>query len=81
MSEKPPVGPLGPTGQTWPRSTLLVKSRRSVSNAIGVNFTRGMSSVSLAFKRRIRDRCSTLFCINQQSQDLLYLSEEFSRLT
>jgi hypothetical protein len=41
--------------------TLLVKLRRSVPNAMGVSFTRGMYSVSLAFKRRIRDRCSTLF--------------------
>jgi hypothetical protein len=36
--------------------TLLVKSRQSISHAMGVRFARGISAVSLAFTRRIRDR-------------------------
>jgi hypothetical protein len=51
--------------------TLLVKSRWPISNTIGVSFTRGISSVSLAFKHRMQNRLSTHFCINQQSYDIL----------
>ena len=47
--------------QTSSRLTLLGKSRRPLSNAIGVHFTRGMSSVSLAFKRRMQDGFSGHF--------------------
>jgi hypothetical protein len=47
--------------QSWPRLTLLVKSRQSISNAKGVRSTRGMASVSLAFKCRVQDRLSVLF--------------------
>jgi hypothetical protein len=38
-------------GHTWPRLTLLVKSRRSISNAAGVSLTKGTYPISLAFKR------------------------------
>jgi hypothetical protein len=48
--------------------TLLVNSRRPISNTIGVSFTGDMCSVSLAFKRHMQDRSSVHFCINQQSQ-------------
>jgi hypothetical protein len=48
-------------GQTWPRLTLLVKSRQSISNAMGIHRIRGMALVSLAFKRRIQDRFLTYF--------------------
>ena len=41
--------------------TLLVKSRRSISRAIGVRVTKSMCSMSLAFNRRMQDHCST-FC-------------------
>jgi hypothetical protein len=57
--------------QTGPRQTLLVNSRQSISNAIGVSVTRGMYSVSLAFKGRMQNRFSARFCINQQSHDIL----------
>ena len=50
-----------PSMHTWPRPTLLVKSRRSISQAIGVNVTRGRYSVSMAFKRRMQDRFSARF--------------------
>jgi hypothetical protein len=33
--------------------TLLVKARQSISNAVGIRFTRGMASAALAFKRRM----------------------------
>jgi hypothetical protein len=33
--------------------TLLVKSWLSISNAMGVSFSKGMSPVALAFKRRM----------------------------
>jgi hypothetical protein len=51
-------GDLDETYQTGPTQTLLIKSRQSISNAIGARFTRGMTLVSLAFKRRIQDRFS-----------------------
>ena len=54
--------------QTSPRLTLLVKSRRLSSSAMRVHSTRGMTSVSLAFKRRMQDRFSAHFGLNQQSQ-------------
>jgi hypothetical protein len=38
-----------------------VKSRWSISNAMGVGFTRGMYPVSLAFKRRMQDCFSARF--------------------
>jgi hypothetical protein len=50
-----------PGWQTSPRLTLLVKSHRSISQAIGVNVTRGRYSVSMAFKRRMQDRFSACF--------------------
>src|SRR5712691_4941655 len=37
--------------QTSPQQTLLVESRWSIFNTTGVSATRGMSSISLAFKR------------------------------
>jgi hypothetical protein len=42
---------VGFTPHTWPRQTLLVKSRRPISNAKGVRVTRDMGSVLLAFER------------------------------
>jgi hypothetical protein len=39
--------------------TLLVKSWRSISNVMGERFTRGMYSVSLAFKHQVQDRFLT----------------------
>jgi hypothetical protein len=50
--------------------TLSVKSRQSISNAIGIHCIRSMALVSLALKRRIEDRFLTYFCINQQSLHL-----------
>jgi hypothetical protein len=47
--------------QTGPRSTLLVNAQQSISNAIGIRFTRGMASVALAFKRRMYARFSARF--------------------
>jgi hypothetical protein len=41
--------------------TLLVNSRRPISNTIGVRVTRAMCSVSLAFKRHMQDRSSERF--------------------
>jgi hypothetical protein len=38
--------------QTWPRPTLLVKSRQPISHAGEARFTRGITSVSPTFKRR-----------------------------
>jgi hypothetical protein len=63
-AESPSVGGAGPLtnrGQTWPRPTLLVKSRWSISNAIGARSTRRMSLVSLTFKRRMQDHVSARF--------------------
>jgi hypothetical protein len=81
-SEAPSWPVTAPGGvQTWPRLTLLVNSRPSISNAIGVSVTRGMYSVSLAFKRRMQDRFSARFCINQQSHDFLDAGGELSQLT
>jgi hypothetical protein len=37
-------------GQTWPRLTRLVHSRRSVSNAMGMSFSRDMYLVSVTSK-------------------------------
>jgi hypothetical protein len=39
--------------QTGEGKTLLVNVRQSISNAVGMRFTRGMDFVSLAFKRRL----------------------------
>jgi hypothetical protein len=39
--------------------TLLGKSWRSISNVMGERFTRGMYSVSLAFKHQVQDRFLT----------------------
>jgi hypothetical protein len=47
--------------QSLSRTTLLVKSWGPISNTMGVGFLSGMSSVSLAFKRRMQDRCSRRF--------------------
>ena len=41
------------TGSNAPHMTLLVHMWRSISNAIGEMFARGMDSVSLAFKHRM----------------------------
>ncbi len=41
--------------QPSPKLTLLVKSRWPVSNTMGVSFTRGIASVSLAFKHCMQD--------------------------
>jgi hypothetical protein len=41
--------------------TLLGKSRRSIATAMEESFSRGMSSVSLAFKRGLCDRVSARF--------------------
>jgi hypothetical protein len=41
--------------------TLLVKSRWSINNALGVGVTRGMYSISLAFKRYMQDCFSGRF--------------------
>jgi hypothetical protein len=40
-------------GQTGPAQTLLVNSRRSISNAMGMNVTKGIYSVSLVFQHRM----------------------------
>jgi hypothetical protein len=47
--------------------TLLVNSRRSISNARGVSVTRGMYALALAFNPRLQDRFSVRLLINQQS--------------
>jgi hypothetical protein len=41
--------------------TLLVKSRQSISKAVGRRFTTAMDSVSLAFKRRMQGHSSARF--------------------
>jgi hypothetical protein len=41
------------TLQTTAQLTLLVHARWSISNAMGVSFSSGMTLVSLAFKRRV----------------------------
>ena len=41
--------------------TLLVNVRQSISNAMGMRFTRGMDLVSLALQRRIYARFPTVF--------------------
>jgi hypothetical protein len=56
------------SSQTASTQTLLVNSWQSISNALGVSFTRERCSVSLAFKRRMQDRFPTHFWINQRSQ-------------
>ena len=38
---------------TWPRLTLLVNARQSISNAMGMRFTSGMDLVSLVLQRRM----------------------------
>jgi hypothetical protein len=40
-------------GQTGPEEALLVKLRQSIAYAVEARFTRGMTSVSLASKRRM----------------------------
>ncbi len=47
--------------------TLLVNAWRSLSNALGVGFTRGISLILLGFTHRAQSRCSECFGINQQS--------------
>jgi hypothetical protein len=37
-------------GQTWPTQTLLGNARWSISNVMGVGFTRGMASVASILK-------------------------------
>jgi hypothetical protein len=41
--------------------TLLVKSRQSLSNAMGVRVTTGMDAVYLTLTRRLRGRFSVPF--------------------
>jgi hypothetical protein len=41
--------------------TLLVKSRQSISNAMGMRVTSGMYVILWAFKRSMQDRLSTRF--------------------
>jgi FAD/FMN-containing dehydrogenase len=48
-------------GQTWPRPTLLGKSRWPISHAMGVYVTRGMFAVSVPFKRHMHARISARF--------------------
>jgi hypothetical protein len=60
LEQCPQASPGGPV-QTWPRPTLLVNAWRSISKAMGVGFSRGMYSVSLAFKRRIQARFPARF--------------------
>jgi hypothetical protein len=48
---------------------------------MGVRITSGMHVISLPFKRSIQGRFSPRYRVTQQSQDLLYLRGEFSRLT
>jgi hypothetical protein len=43
----------GHTAQPSSQQTLLVNSHRSISNAMGVSFSRGIYLVSLAFKCRV----------------------------
>jgi hypothetical protein len=52
---------MGSGAQTSPKLTLLGKSRRSIVTAMEESFSRGMSSVSLAFKRCLCDRVSARF--------------------
>jgi hypothetical protein len=47
--------------QTSPRQTLLVKSRQSISNAMGMRVTSRMYVILWAFKRSMQDRLSTRF--------------------
>jgi hypothetical protein len=47
---------------------------------MSVGFIGRMSSVSLAFSRRMHDRFSVCFGLNQQSQNIVYLSAELNRL-
>jgi hypothetical protein len=61
--------------------TLLVNAQQAISNAMGVRGTRGIVSVALASNRRVYAHFAERSCINQQSQDLLYLRGELSRLT
>ena len=48
--------------------TLLVKSRWSIFNLVGMRVTRAISAIPLVFKRRVPGGFSARFCINQQSQ-------------
>ena len=47
--------------QTPPEQTLLVNARWSISNAMGVGFTRGMASVASTLKRQMQDCFSARF--------------------
>jgi hypothetical protein len=48
--------------------TLVVKSRWSISNAIGVRVTGGMDSIPLDFKHRRQDRYPARFRLHHQSR-------------
>src|SRR5215510_11823479 len=52
---------------TWPEPTLLVNARRSISNAMGIYFTRGIDSVVLRFKRRMHAGFSAHCGLTQRS--------------
>jgi hypothetical protein len=52
---------MGATTQTWPKQTLLVKSRQRNFHVISVPVITGMISVSLTFKRRMQDHSSACF--------------------
>jgi hypothetical protein len=54
-------GTQGIASQIGPTSTVLGNSCRSISDAMGVSFSRGMASVFLAFKRRMQDRVDARF--------------------
>ena len=54
--------------QTPPQQALLVNAWRSLSNALGVGFTRGISLILLGFKHHAPGRCSECFGINQQGR-------------
>ena len=45
----------------------MVNASRSLSNALGVGFTRGISWILLGFTHRAQGRCSECFGINQQT--------------
>jgi hypothetical protein len=66
--------------QTWPRPTLLVKSRWSSSKDIEVNVTSGTTAVLLAFSGYLQDPFSARFGLTQQSHDSPYIGGEFRRL-
>jgi hypothetical protein len=52
--------------------TLLVNSRRSISNAMGVNITRGMDLVPLSFKSPMKDRLSAPFELTNRAHYSLF---------